>query len=181
MLIRSEAKSPVGALFLVEKDEAVVALGFAAQEPELTARLKARFAGETPRSGKARALGAVRAYLDGDLSALDEIEADPHGTDFQRRVWRELRTIRAGETRSYGEIAHALGDPRAVRAVGAANGRNPISLVIPCHRVIRSDGNLCGYAGGLEKKRWLLAHEAVGQQSTERADPKIDNERIPDA
>src|SRR5262249_29810867 len=144
MLVRSEVKTPVGPLFVVEHDERVVALGFAAQEPALSARLKARFPGEVPRPGKARALTALRAYLDGDLTALDAVEVDPHGTEFQQRVWRALRTIGPGQTRSYGDIARTLGDPRAVRAVGAANGRNPISLIIPCHRVIRSDGSLCG-------------------------------------
>jgi len=160
MLVRSEAKTPVGALFLVEKDDAVVAMGFAAQEEALTARLQARY-GEAPRAGRTRALDAVRAYLDGELGALDGVAVDPHGTEFQKRVWAELRKIRPGETRSYGEIARALGDPQSVRAVGAANGRNPISVIIPCHRVIRSDGSLCGYAGGLDRKRWLLAHEGL--------------------
>jgi methylated-DNA-[protein]-cysteine S-methyltransferase len=160
MLVRSETETPVGDLFLVENEGAVVALGFQKQEPELTQRLKARF-GEAPRDGKACALDAVRGYLDGDLAALDEITVDAEGTDFQKRVWAQLRKIRPGETRSYGEIARALGDPQAVRAVGAANGRNPISIIVPCHRVIRSDGSLCGYAGGLEKKRWLLEHEGL--------------------
>jgi methylated-DNA-[protein]-cysteine S-methyltransferase len=163
MLVRTETKTPVGSLFLVENDDgarrAVVALGFAAQEPELRIRLRARFGDQPLRDGRTVALDAVRAYLDGDLAALDEVEVDPHGTDFQRRVWRALRTIPVGQTRSYRDIARSLGDENAVRAVGAANGRNPISLVIPCHRVIRADGSLCGYAGGLEKKRWLLDHE----------------------
>lgn len=158
MLVRSELETPVGKLFLVEKDGAVVALGFEKQEAELSRRIRARF-GETPREGRARALGAVRRYIDGDLAALDDVPVDAEGTAFQKRVWAELRKIRPGETKSYGEIARALGDPQAVRAVGAANGRNPISIIVPCHRVIRSDGSLCGYAGGLDKKRWLLEHE----------------------
>jgi methylated-DNA-[protein]-cysteine S-methyltransferase len=158
MLVRSELETPVGKLFLVEKDGAVVALGFEKQEPELTRRLRVRF-GETPREGKARALAAVRRYIEGDLGALDDVVIDAEGTDFQKRVWAQLRKIRPGQTKSYGDIARALGDPQAVRAVGAANGRNPISIIVPCHRVIRSDGSLCGYAGGLEKKRWLLEHE----------------------
>src|SRR5439155_15205012 len=103
----------------------------------------------------------LRAYLDGELGALDDIPVETGGTDFQRAVWRELRRVPAGQTRSYGDVARAVGAPRAVRAVGAANGQNPISLVLPCHRIIRSDGDLCGYGGGLERKRWLLVHEGA--------------------
>jgi methylated-DNA-[protein]-cysteine S-methyltransferase len=85
------------------------------------------------------------------------------GTDFQRRVWTELREIPHGETISYGELARRLGSPGASRAVGLANGRNPIAIVVPCHRVIGADGRLTGYGGGLERKAWLLRHEAVVQ------------------
>ena len=83
----------------------------------------------------------------------------PIGTPFQRAVWRALREIPCGETRSYGEIARRIGRPKAVRAVGLANGANPIGIVVPCHRVIGSNGTLTGYGGGIERKRWLLAHE----------------------
>jgi methylated-DNA-[protein]-cysteine S-methyltransferase len=83
-----------------------------------------------------------------------------NGTEFQRRVWRELRAIPLGETISYGELARRLGTPGASRAVGLANGRNPVSIVVPCHRVIGADGRLTGYGGGLERKAWLLRHEA---------------------
>ena len=88
------------------------------------------------------------------------------GSDFQKTVWRELQNIPAGETRSYQEIAVRIGNPNAVRAVGLANSRNPISIAIPCHRVIGKDGTLTGYAGGLERKSWLLKHEgAVNPES----------------
>jgi methylated-DNA-[protein]-cysteine S-methyltransferase len=103
---------------------------------------------------------ALRAYFDGQIEAIDGLVVDAEGTDFQRRVWRALRRIPAGTTCSYGELARTVGAPRASRAVGAANGANPIGLVVPCHRVIGSDGTLTGYGGGLERKRWLLAHEA---------------------
>ena len=89
-----------------------------------------------------------------------ELELAPHGTEFQQRVWAMLREIPYGETRSYGTLAGELGNPRSVRAVGLANGRNPISIVVPCHRVIGADGTLVGYGGGIERKRTLLAHEA---------------------
>ena len=100
------------------------------------------------------------AYFAGELETFD-LDLDPHGTPFQQRVWDELTRIPYGETISYSELAHRLGDPKLVRAVGLANGRNPISIVIPCHRVIGADGSLVGYGGGLERKRWLLEHEAV--------------------
>lgn len=102
---------------------------------------------------------ALAAYFAGQLEALDALEVDPEGTEFQRKVWAALRTIPAGRTWSYAQLARAVGRPSATRAVGAANGRNPVALVIPCHRVIASDGTLGGYAGGLDRKRWLLRHE----------------------
>jgi methylated-DNA-[protein]-cysteine S-methyltransferase len=100
------------------------------------------------------------AYFAGELEAFD-LPLAPHGTDFQMRVWDELARIPFAETISYKELALRLGDQKLVRAVGLANGRNPISIVIPCHRVIGADGTLVGYGGGLERKRWLLDHEAV--------------------
>ena len=99
------------------------------------------------------------AYFAGELDAFD-LDLAPHGTPFQQRVWDELRRIPFGETISYSELARRLGDHKLVRAVGVANGRNPISIVIPCHRVIGADGSLVGYGGGLERKRWLLDFEA---------------------
>lgn len=101
----------------------------------------------------------MKAYFAGDLAALDRLEVAPEGTAFQQQVWAALRKIPVGATTSYAQIARAIGRPTAVRAVGAANGRNPIALVVPCHRVIASDGTLCGYAGGLWRKQWLLQHE----------------------
>jgi methylated-DNA-[protein]-cysteine S-methyltransferase len=98
-------------------------------------------------------------YFAGDIGALDHIACEASGTPFQREVWTALRLIPAGKTLSYGALAHQLGRPKAMRAVGLANGSNPIPLVIPCHRVIGSNGSLTGYGGGLERKRWLLAHE----------------------
>ena len=104
---------------------------------------------------------ALRAYFAGDLHALDRLSVDPIGTTFQRRVWTALRTVKAGLTVSYADIANAIGAPTSTRAVGAANGANPIAIVVPCHRIIGSGGSLVGYGGGLERKRWLLEHEGV--------------------
>ena len=100
----------------------------------------------------------LRQFFAGDRQDFDLV-LDPAGTPFQQQVWRALRGIPYGETRSYADIARALGSPTATRAVGAANGRNPIGIVVPCHRVIGADGSLTGYAGGVHNKRWLLDHE----------------------
>ncbi len=104
---------------------------------------------------------AFAAYFAGNLQAIDGLVCRTGGTAFQRSVWAALRTIPAGETWSYKRLAQAVGRPAAVRAVGLANGANPIGIVAPCHRVIGSDGSLTGYGGGLERKRWLLAHEGA--------------------
>jgi methylated-DNA-[protein]-cysteine S-methyltransferase len=102
---------------------------------------------------------ALRRYFDGDLTSLDGIQVELHGTPFQRQVWETLRSVRAGTTISYAALARRVGAPSAVRAVGAANGANPVAIVLPCHRIIGSDGSLTGYGGGLNRKRWLLNHE----------------------
>jgi O-6-methylguanine DNA methyltransferase len=100
------------------------------------------------------------AYFHGDLTAFD-VPMNLHGTDFQCSVWKQLSAIPYGETISYGELARRVGNPKASRAVGLANGRNPISIIVPCHRVIGANGSLTGYGGGLERKTWLLQHEAT--------------------
>jgi methylated-DNA-[protein]-cysteine S-methyltransferase len=103
----------------------------------------------------------LEAYMAGDIASLDGIPTEATGTPFQREVWAALREIPAGETWSYGRLAAHIGRPAAVRAVGLANGSNPIGVVVPCHRVIGANGGLTGYGGGLERKRWLLEHEGV--------------------
>ena len=105
---------------------------------------------------------AITAYFDGDLHAIDSLPTATEGTAFQHRVWRALREIPTGRTVSYGDLAKRIGHPAAVRAVGLANGANPIGIVVPCHRVIGADGSLTGYGGGVERKRWLLNHEKKG-------------------
>ena len=103
---------------------------------------------------------ALTGYFDGDIDALTRIRIWEGGTPFERCVWGALRAIPAGTTRTYGQLATSLGRPTASRAVGRANGANPLGVVVPCHRVIGASGALTGYAGGLERKAWLLAHEA---------------------
>jgi methylated-DNA-[protein]-cysteine S-methyltransferase len=103
----------------------------------------------------------LNAYFAGDFSALDAIEVETAGTPFQRKLWTALRTIPSGQTSTYGALAAQIETPKAVRAVGAANGANPISIVLPCHRVIGSNQRLTGYGGGLHRKSWLLTHEGA--------------------
>ena len=103
----------------------------------------------------------MRAYFKGDIAAIGSLPVATAGTPFQTSVWQALRRIKAGRTISYAELARRIGKPKAVRAVGLANGQNPISIVVPCHRVIGSDGTLTGYGGGLPRKQWLLEHEGA--------------------
>ncbi len=110
---------------------------------------------------KSPARHALDAYFAGELGALGSLETVTNGTPFQREVWNALRRIPSGRTLSYGALAAKIGHPAAVRAVGLANGANPIAIVVPCHRVIGADASLTGYGGGLERKRWLLAHEGA--------------------
>jgi methylated-DNA-[protein]-cysteine S-methyltransferase len=143
MLCVDTVETPIGPIHLALRGGALHALRF--DEPFEGTRAPA------PVSDR------VRAYFAGDVHALDEIAVDPDGTPFQQRVWAALRAIPPGETRTYGDLARQLGTHP--RAVGSANGRNPVCLAIPCHRVIAADGKLCGYAWGEERKRWLLRHE----------------------
>jgi len=106
-------------------------------------------------------VSCLARYFAGELGAIETVPVDPGGTPFQHQVWLTLRRIPAGRTWTYAELARAVGRPAAVRAVGAANGANPIALVLPCHRVIGSDGRLTGYGGGLDRKEWLLRHEGA--------------------
>jgi methylated-DNA-[protein]-cysteine S-methyltransferase len=102
---------------------------------------------------------AITQYFEGKLDAIDRIPVETGGTSFQQKVWRALRGIPCGSTTSYGQLARQIGHPAAVRAVGTANGANPVAVVLPCHRVIGANGSLTGYGGGIERKRWLLNHE----------------------
>jgi methylated-DNA-[protein]-cysteine S-methyltransferase len=108
---------------------------------------------------------AISSYFAGDLTAIDNLPVRTNGTPFQRQVWQALREIPLGTTISYGELANRIGRPTAVRAVGLANGSNPVGVIVPCHRVIGSDGSLTGYGGGMERKRWLLEHESASTPS----------------
>lgn len=160
----STVRTPVGRLRLAVIDagdgERLVALAFEDHFERIAGPVRRRHPGEW-RDEETAATDAVRRYVDGDLAALDDLAVDVEGSVFRRHVWEALRGIPAGTTCSYGELAARVGSPGAVRAVGSANGANPVWIVVPCHRVIRSDGSLGGYGGGLDRKAWLLAHEGV--------------------
>jgi len=115
----------------------------------------------TPRRDPGGLTSAMQRYFKGEIGVLKDLPVATSGTDFQTNVWKALRKIKDGTTISYGELARRIGKPKAVRAAGLANGQNPISIVVPCHRVIGSNGSLTGYGGGLHRKQWLLAHEGV--------------------
>jgi O-6-methylguanine DNA methyltransferase len=153
-------KSPIGELVGFLKGDDLCALGFGDEIERTRAELERRFgAVELKDVAGGDARRRLSAYVSGDLGALDDIRVDTGGTEFQQKVWSALRRIPAGQTASYSGLAVVVGAPTAVRAVGTANGANPVPVVIPCHRVVRSDGSLGGYGGGLDRKRWLLDHE----------------------
>jgi len=158
-------KTPLGqALLITDAEHRLRALDWEDHAPRMQHLLRLHY-----RSSMSLAPGrapqgmrqALDAYFAGDLERLHGIECHTGGTPFQRAVWAALRTIPPGRTMSYGALAAALRVPKAVRAVGLANGANPISVVVPCHRVIGANGSLTGYGGGLARKRWLLAHEGA--------------------
>ncbi len=153
--------SPVGTLLLATDGHALRALDFHDYVPRMRSLLEAHYGPVDLVETGVGSLGArLQAYFEGDAGALDGITVATGGTPFQRDVWAALRTIPFGAMLSYGALAAQLGRPGASRAVGLANGRNPIAIVVPCHRVIGADGSLTGFGGGIERKRWLLAHEA---------------------
>jgi methylated-DNA-[protein]-cysteine S-methyltransferase len=171
-LLLDRLETPIGVLALVvDSAGSLRAAGFLTEH----ARMGRHLAAYAGRSGVAPApatdpqgvTSKLRAYFAGDLAAIDDLAVASEGTPFQRRVWAALRSIPCGETWSYGQLARHLDHPTAVRAVGLANGANPVAIVVPCHRVIGSDGSLTGYGGGIERKRWLLSHEGVSDRARE--------------
>jgi methylated-DNA-[protein]-cysteine S-methyltransferase len=163
-------ETPTGRMLLVADEPGLVhALDWEDHEQRLQRLLGRYYRGVTLRLREARqpspARRALLAYFEGRLDAIDEVRVATSGTEFQNQVWKALRRIPRGETLSYGALAKQIGRPAAVRAVGLANGSNPIAIVVPCHRVIGANASLTGYGGGLERKRWLLDHERVGQSA----------------
>jgi methylated-DNA-[protein]-cysteine S-methyltransferase len=164
-------ETPIGiALIVTDADGALRALDWEDYEPRMKELLRLHYGSvvlqDRPSPGDIRA--ALSGYFKGDLDRLTTIKWRVAGTPFQRKVWTALTKIPPGTTVSYGALAAQLDSPRAMRAVGHANGSNPISVVVPCHRLIGANGSLIKYGGGLERKRWLLAHEGVALKPAER-------------
>ncbi len=155
--------SPIGTLLLVTDGEKLCALDYTDYEPRMLKLLQARYGPVRLKKGAnaGRFSNALRAYLAGDLTAIDDIPVQTCGTSFQQQVWSALRMIPPGSVLTYGEMAVQLRRSTAYRAVGMANGLNPVAIVVPCHRLVGASGALTGYAGGLERKRWLLEHEGI--------------------
>ncbi len=156
--------APFGELSLLfDKDDTIFSLSFHSMRDEaFHKKLKASL-GEIEIINAALSKpikSALEAYFSGDKSAFDNLKLMPFGTPFQLSAWRALQTIPFGKTASYGDQAKKIGNPKAVRAVGGANNKNPIAIIIPCHRVIGADGKMVGFGGGISTKEWLLKHEA---------------------
>jgi methylated-DNA-[protein]-cysteine S-methyltransferase len=167
-LLTDTLATPIGELVVICDDEGRLRATDWRQYDERMRHLLARHYGEgnvtlTLAHDPFGLTSALAAYFDGDLHAIDALPVATEGTVFQKSVWQALRAIPAGQTLGYGELARRIGKPAAVRAVGLANGANPIGVVVPCHRVIGANGSLTGYGGGLERKRWLLNHERKQQ------------------
>ena len=162
MIAIDTVESPIGALTIAERAARVCMLHFGADGADIDTTLERWYPGE-PRDRRRidTVRGMLTRYFDGHPGVIDDVAVELNGTPFQKRVWQALRRIPAGTTISYAELARRIGEPAAVRAVGAANGANPVALIVPCHRVIGADGTLTGYGGGIDRKRWLLVHEGV--------------------
>lgn len=166
-LLVDRMPTPIGELLIVADTVGRLrAVNWADRESRLLDELRLQCRGAafalTPTVDPAGLRAPMNAYFDGAFDAIERLHVYTGGTAFQQQVWTALRRIRRGETISYAELARRIGRPSAIRAVGLANGSNPISIVVPCHRVIGSNGALTGYGGGLNRKRWLLAHERAG-------------------
>jgi methylated-DNA-[protein]-cysteine S-methyltransferase len=160
--------TPAGGMMIVtDDDQSLRAVDWDDHEPRMERLLRRHYGTIAVRSRDgscpSQARRSLQAYFEGDLDAIADLPTATNGTLFQRLVWDALRRIPVGRTISYGALAAQIGRPTATRAVGLANGANPISIVVPCHRVIGADASLTGYGGGLDRKRWLLAHESRGQ------------------
>jgi AraC family transcriptional regulator of adaptative response/methylated-DNA-[protein]-cysteine methyltransferase len=164
-LTRTIVETPIGPMLALASDRALCALEFWSRSrmPRLDARLERWFAPFSIEDGSNGVIERVRRwlndYFNGVSASIDGLPLDMRGAAFERRVWEALREIPPGLTTTYGAIARQLGAPGSSRAVGLANGANPIAIVVPCHRVIGSNGTLTGYGGGLDRKQWLIDHE----------------------
>ena len=155
-------ESPIGPLTTAERAGRVCLLHFGADGPDVDRMFERWYPGEPRNRQPLPEVGGVLSrYFAGETAAIDGVAVEMNGTPFQKTVWAALRRIPSGTTISYADLARRIGEPSAVRAVGTANGANPVALIVPCHRVIGSNGSLTGYGGGLDRKLWLLTHEGV--------------------
>lgn len=164
-------QTPIGiALLVTDADGVLRALDWEEHEPRMRELLRLQYGAValTDARSPAAIKAALTGYFKGDLDRLGTIKWRVAGTPFQRKVWNALPTILPGTTMSYGALAARLDMPKAMRAVGHANGSNPLSVVVPCHRLIGADGSLIKYGGGIERKRWLLEHEGVALKPASR-------------
>jgi len=166
-LFAEQLSTPIGAMQIAVDQAGHLRVAFFAESEGDILRYLRRHCGEhgftlEPADNPHGITRAIKRYFTGELSAIDSIPVKAVGTEFQQEVWSALRTIPCGATTSYGKLAQQIGRPQAVRAVGLANGANPIAVVVPCHRVIGANGSLTGYGGGIDRKRWLLQHEQGG-------------------
>ena len=160
-LYTDEVPSPIGDIVFAWRDDALRALYFCDHRDRMLAWFQSRFPDLEMRPREHRGFRRrVERYFEGDFTAFEGARLEPGGTPFQQKVWHALLDIPVGRTSGYGELAARIGAPKAARAVGMANALNPISIVIPCHRVVGCTGKLTGYGGGMDRKRWLLNHEA---------------------
>lgn len=169
-LIREEFETPLGAAFSLSDEAGVLrAFEWLDCEHRVAGWLSRTYRGVPLTTARGPTKAVFDAYFAGDLAAFDGLAWAAPGTAFQQQVWTALCTVGAGETLSYAGLAERIGRPTAVRAVGLANGSNPIAVLVPCHRVIGSNGTLTGYGGGLHRKLWLLEHEGVRRHTTRAA------------
>jgi methylated-DNA-[protein]-cysteine S-methyltransferase len=176
--------TPTGRMLIVTDEEhALRALDWEDHEQRMLGLLRRHYGAATVRlsevSRASPARRTLQAYFAGDMTALAFLPTATNGSDFQRMVWNELRRIPVGHTISYGTLAVRIGRPTAARAVGLANGANPVAIVVPCHRVIGADDSLTGYGGGLDRKRWLLAHERAYHTPHRDMAEQNDAEKLP--
>jgi len=155
--------SPIGEILILADGDRLCYLDFSDNDERLAKLLTTRYGtySISPQVGVLNMRDRLERYFEGQWDAFDDLELSTDGTEFQRLVWARLKKIPVGEAISYHQLAKAIDNPRAVRAAASANARNPISIIIPCHRVIGNDGSLRGYAGGVHRKSWLLNHEGV--------------------
>ena len=176
-LLLNRLDTPIGVMLIVTDPEGNLrAADWDDHEPRMRLLLKRHYGEHGCRLEESVKLDeatlSIKRYFEGDLAAIDSLPVKTAGTAFQRRVWDALRNIPCGTTMTYAQLAAKIGSPAAVRAVGLANGANPVGVIVPCHRVIGADGSLTGYGGGLHRKSWLLQHEGCAIAGRTRSDAR---------